>query len=69
MDENKFWLVVNILAVTLVLSVITSVNFWQAQTDRKIIEMVKAGASPESAYCALRGSQEQVCSARRANGR
>ena len=56
-------LVAFIIAVaTIIIVLITTVTIYQMDTSEKVLEMVKAGANPVSASCAING-HVQVCMA------
>ena len=63
--ENRFWLITQANVIVFIVGLVIAINAWQANTDKKIIELVKAGATPAEAYCALRGSQEASCEIQR----
>jgi hypothetical protein len=52
-SENKFWVSIWSLFVFLVLGFFAILSYHDHITDKKIVKMVEAGASPIEARCAL----------------
>ena len=62
-SDNKFWLGVCALIAFGVSVLILSITLGNQLTNAKIVEMVKAGANPIAAHCAIaiNSSQDAVC--------
>lgn len=53
MSENKFWVTVWGLVATILIVLMAVVAFSSQATNDKIVQMVREGASPVEASCAL----------------
>ena len=62
MDENQFWCTVWGVVATGIVAIIFSIGYFTHLSDKKIVEMVKLGASPMEARCAMIAtSQSSAC--------
>ena len=62
MTEEMNWFAFVVGLVGIIITIIVSVTIFQLDTNEKVLEMVKAGANPVSASCAI-NDHVQICMA------
>lgn len=61
MNDNEFWVSIwKVIAVTFIAVIVSGVTSCQ-MTNSRITEMVKAGADPIDAMCAVSSESTQIC--------
>jgi len=63
-SEGKFFVALWAFALAAVIALISGVTYYNVNNTNKITEMVKGGANPIEAACALRGYDSSTCTLR-----
>ncbi|AZY49611.1 hypothetical protein C0J09_11035 [Bordetella avium] len=59
--EGKFWATIWAIAAVCLLSIVAAIYAYETQRDKRVEDMVKAGADPMYAACSLSTIRTQIC--------